>query len=150
MVRIWSQSFARHVIPLLFFWGGGRDSIFSFIRVPIITVYITVYIMISYIRTGITTAGFIPHIIPMHACMHALDRPASLRLCRGFCGCEGDFIMMKVGQIIYSLPPLQPGSTLQSSVINSLWLLREDTHKKVCFFSDRTTKDVGRVNPPDH
>ena len=28
--------------------------------------------------------------------------------------------------------------------------LREDTHKKVFFFSDRTTKGVGRVNPPDH
>ena len=33
-----------------------------------------------------------------------------------------------------------------------LWLsnsLREDTHKKA-FFSGRTTKGVGGVNPPDH
>ena len=28
--------------------------------------------------------------------------------------------------------------------------LREDTHKKVFFFSGRTTKGVGRVNPPVH
>ena len=28
--------------------------------------------------------------------------------------------------------------------------LREDTHKKRCFFSGLTTKGVGRVNPPDH
>ena len=28
--------------------------------------------------------------------------------------------------------------------------LREDTHKKSCFFSGRATKGVGRVNPPDH
>ena len=27
--------------------------------------------------------------------------------------------------------------------------LREDTHKKMCFFSGRTTKGVWRVNPPD-
>ena len=28
--------------------------------------------------------------------------------------------------------------------------IREDTHKKMCFFSGRTTKGVGRVNSPDH
>ena len=28
--------------------------------------------------------------------------------------------------------------------------LREDTHKKKCFFSGRTTKSVGWVNPPEH
>ena len=28
--------------------------------------------------------------------------------------------------------------------------LREDTYKKKVFFSGRTTKGVGRVNPPDH
>ena len=28
--------------------------------------------------------------------------------------------------------------------------LREDTHKKSCFFSGRTIKGVGRVNLPDH
>ena len=28
--------------------------------------------------------------------------------------------------------------------------LREDTHKKVFFFSGWTTKGVRRVNPPDH
>ena len=29
-------------------------------------------------------------------------------------------------------------------------ILREDKHKKKFFFSGRTTKGVGRVNPPDH
>ena len=29
-------------------------------------------------------------------------------------------------------------------------LVREDTHKKSVFFSGRTTKGIGRVNPPDH
>ena len=28
--------------------------------------------------------------------------------------------------------------------------IREDTHKKNVFFSGRTTKGVGRGNPPDH
>ena len=28
--------------------------------------------------------------------------------------------------------------------------IMEDTHKKSIFFSGRTTKGVGRVNPPDH
>ena len=32
-------------------------------------------------------------------------------------------------------------------MFNSLFTLREDTHKKV-FFSGRTTKGVGRVTPP--
>ena len=29
-------------------------------------------------------------------------------------------------------------------------MVREDTHKKSDFLSGRTTKGVGRVNPPDH
>ena len=29
-------------------------------------------------------------------------------------------------------------------------MLREDTHKKMCVFSGRTIKGVGRGNPPDH
>ena len=29
-------------------------------------------------------------------------------------------------------------------------IIREDTHKNKWFFSCRTTKDVGRVNSPDH
>ena len=28
--------------------------------------------------------------------------------------------------------------------------IREDTHKKKCFYSGRTDKGVGRGNPPDH
>ena len=28
--------------------------------------------------------------------------------------------------------------------------IREDTHKKSVFFSGRTTKGLGRINPPDH
>ena len=31
-----------------------------------------------------------------------------------------------------------------------LHFIREDTHKKSIFFSGRTTKGEGRVNPPDH
>ena len=34
-----------------------------------------------------------------------------------------------------------PGSTVY---------VREDPHKKSVFFSSRTTKGVGRGNPPDH
>ena len=31
-----------------------------------------------------------------------------------------------------------------------MYWIREDTHKKVGFFSGRTTKGVGRINPTDH
>ena len=35
------------------------------------------------------------------------------------------------------------------SIVQPLRSIREDTDKK-SFFSGRTTKGVGRVNPPDH
>jgi hypothetical protein len=34
--------------------------------------------------------------------------------------------------------------------LNNTIAIREDTHKKSVFFSGRTTKGVGRGNPPDH
>ena len=62
------------------------------------------------ISTGITT-GFIPHIIPMHASMYALPMPASLRLCRGFCGWDRDLSRMKVGHKYSSLASSSPQVT---------------------------------------
>ena len=35
-------------------------------------------------------------------------------------------------------------------VVGKIAYLREDTHKKSVFFSCRSTKGVGRGNPPDH
>ena len=37
-----------------------------------------------------------------------------------------------------------------SPCVISWHYLREDTHKKKCFFSVRNTKGVGRINPLDH
>ena len=45
------------------------------------------------------------------------------------------------------LPASPPGGRGQRYNSNRV---REDTHKKSVFFSGRTTKGVGKVNPPDH